>query len=155
GLPRRAVMNAPKWRWSVAVAGLLAALALWLGRPAVPAGREAAAPATPRGVAGADLVGTGRCSARACHGSLSPAPQPDPKLTARLPLQRDEYTRWLAHDKHASAYAVLFEERSKRIARNLNIGPAHEAERCLACHTNPLVARKEAAGQWREERSFG
>src|SRR5690349_7204830 len=49
-------------------------------------------------------VGTSSCSARACHGSLIPANDG--------PIHRDEYPKWLANDKHAQAYRVLFGERS-------------------------------------------
>jgi hypothetical protein len=74
-------------------------------------------------------VGTSSCSARACHGSLTP-------LGYDL-VQRDEYTKWLVNDKHAQAYHVLFEERSRAIAKNLGLQAAHTANQCLACHQYP------------------
>jgi hypothetical protein len=74
-------------------------------------------------------VGTSSCSARACHGSLLPA-----KNDA---IHRDEYTKWLANDKHAQAYRVLFGERSRTIAKNLGLSAAPTAERCLVCHQYP------------------
>src|SRR5262249_5758021 len=75
------------------------------------------------------------CSGRACHGGLDPrAPQDDQTIL------QNEYPKWLIHDRHATAYDVLFDERSKQLAQNLGIGQAHESVRCLACHTNPLAA---------------
>lgn len=79
------------------------------------------------------VVGTYGCSARTCHGGLEP-------LRGSGVLQ-NEYTTWILHDKHADAYRVLFNERSRTIARNLGgKAPAHEDIRCLACHTHPLTA---------------
>jgi hypothetical protein len=110
------------------------------------------------------LVGSAvGCSARACHGGIEPVDQP---------VQQNEYTRWLiGNDKHTEAYSVLFGERSARIVRNLNgdrpAPDAHEDQRCLVCHTNPLVAgtpsahlllpspHADVASLVRQERSFG
>src|SRR5205814_170817 len=78
------------------------------------------------------LTGTASCSARGCHGSLTPA--------AENPVQFDEYTRWQRHDPHTRAYQVLFSDRSKEIVKRLNLDAAPEEPRCLACHVNPLVA---------------
>jgi hypothetical protein len=87
----------------------------------------------------ANLKGTASCSARACHGGLAPA--------TSGPIEQNEFIKWLTTDKHAHAYDVLLEPRSKDIAKNLNPTskvPAHEDYRCLACHTNPLVASEAA-----------
>jgi serine/threonine protein kinase len=80
------------------------------------------------------LAGSGSCSARACHGGLVPQDQAP---------QQNEHTTWITQDKHANAYLVLFNERSKQIARHVKnpagqIVPAPENDRCLACHTNSL-----------------
>ena len=80
------------------------------------------------------LAGTSSCSARACHGGLVPQDQAP---------QQNEHTTWITKDKHANAYLVLFNDRSEQIARNLKdpagqVVPAHENDRCLACHTNNL-----------------
>jgi hypothetical protein len=66
---------------------------------------------------------------------------------------RDEHTTWVSDDPHARAYQVLFGERSQRIARSLAADrdrprPAHEDERCLACHTTPRPAAVLAATAW-------
>jgi hypothetical protein len=79
--------------------------------------------------------GAGSCSAAACHGA------PDRKPGGVL---RNEYSTWIAQDKHARAYQVLFSARSQSIARNLArrstaVIPAHQDSRCLACHATPSL----------------
>ncbi|GAB4520742.1 MAG: hypothetical protein Tsb0010_05010 [Parvularculaceae bacterium] len=52
---------------------------------------------------------------------------------------QNEYFRWRGPGQigaHSRAYAVLLEPQSQRIAANLGIGPAHEADECLACHSD-------------------
>jgi hypothetical protein len=80
-------------------------------------------------------ITTASCSGRSCHGSLEPQPGQQ--------IRQDEYTAWLTHDKHAHAYEVLFNERSKKIAAHLGIadGNAHEDLRCLSCHLTPFAAK--------------
>jgi hypothetical protein len=97
------------------------------------------------------LVGTGSCAARGCHGgSLTEDPVPP------LLICQDEYSRWLLHDKHASAFDVLVSKPSKRIAKKLDLErEAHEEPRCLACHTNPAAAALDAAPLLKAERLFG
>src|SRR5437660_5354391 len=66
--------------------------------------------------------GVASCSAAACHGGMRPE-------------ARAEYSIWADHDKHARAYQVLFDERSRRIIKNLGAeAPAHENRSCLSCH---------------------
>ena len=74
-------------------------------------------------------LGTVNCANSLCHGSASPWKDSN--------VLQNEYITWSRVDKHATrAYQVLFEERSKRIARNLGLKePAHEAKLCLDCHT--------------------
>ena len=81
------------------------------------------------------LAGTGSCSARGCHGGIEPV------LDAAL-CRQNEYADW-AHDRHADAYRVLFNKRSQQMVKLLG-GPAkaHEDARCLACHTNPQLAKR-------------
>jgi hypothetical protein len=101
------------------------------------------------------LVGSSSCSARACHGSLAPA--------ATGAIQHDEHTTWMMQDKHAGAYQVLLSERSARIALLLGANnpqrkriPAHQDDRCLACHTNGLrLFDLERMPHLREERFGG
>jgi hypothetical protein len=74
------------------------------------------------------FTGTASCSGRACHGSLEPS-------SDRTIIQGNEHTTWQVHDRHAEAYRVLFDDRSKRMVHALNLKtPAHETARCLACH---------------------
>src|SRR5690606_37170209 len=51
---------------------------------------------------------------------------------------QNEFVTWSRVDKHHTrAYAVLRNERSQRIARNLGLKePAHEARLCLDCHAH-------------------
>ena len=94
------------------------------------------------------LVGTAACSARGCHGALGPASKPADGAA----VLQDEYGRWLGNDKHARAYAVLFEPKSQQISLHLYGTPAaHRQARCLACHTNTSAA----AGYHHPERAFG
>jgi hypothetical protein len=142
-------MGTRKLGWSFTVAALLTALGLYLGRPAVSVSQAAKAPALNRPEAGSSavLVGSGGCSARACHGSVEP-------LGERI--QRNEYTKWLIRDKHAEAYQVLRDDpRSAQIVKHLGgKKPAYEDERCLACHTNPLAARIADSPLVQKERSY-
>jgi hypothetical protein len=74
-------------------------------------------------------VGAGSCAASGCHGG--------PREQG---LKGSEYTTWAGFDKHASAYAVLFGERSKKIEAALthsrDIRGMHPEKNalCLRCH---------------------
>lgn len=46
----------------------------------------------------------------------------------------DEYKRWKSEDRHAQAFAVLFNERSKRMSNLLGVDDVSKDARCLACH---------------------
>jgi hypothetical protein len=77
----------------------------------------------------ANAVGAGSCSASGCHG----APR-------EQGIKGSEYSVWAASDKHASAYSVLFTERSRQIelalthSKNLRgVHPENDAL-CLRCH---------------------
>src|SRR5262249_44695634 len=57
-----------------------------------------------------------------------------------------EHFTWIEIDAHARAYIVLFNERSQRIAKNLQLSkPAHESNDCLVCHAAapPASSREE------------
>jgi hypothetical protein len=61
----------------------------------------------------------------ACHNANGP-----------LGTKGSEYSTWAGYDKHANAFAVLYDERSERMARAL-FGPqakATETVLCLKCH---------------------
>jgi hypothetical protein len=72
--------------------------------------------------------GVKSCAGSPCHGN--------PAGVGKVVLQ-NEYPTWQGHDRHAKAYQVLREERSKHIARNLGLEQeAHEAPLCLNCHAD-------------------
>lgn len=79
-------------------------------------------------------IGTVNCASSTCHGSVTPWQDST--------VLQNEYTTWLRLDKHAKAYAVLLNDRSKRIAKNLGLKePAQQAKICLDCHAhNPAPA---------------
>ena len=82
-------------------------------------------------------LGVVNCASSLCHGAVSPWKD------ARI-LQ-NEYITWSRVDKHATkAYAVLLEERSQRIVRNLGFTqPAQRVKLCLDCHAhNPAPAQR-------------
>jgi hypothetical protein len=75
-------------------------------------------------------LGVATCAGSLCHGGLAP----DGPV-----VRQNEYTTWSRHDAHSRAYAVLLEDRSLQIARNLSLGkPPHEEPLCLGCHTDYL-----------------
>src|SRR2546422_1109423 len=81
-------------------------LANWLAgetRSQNPAGRAAAA-----GVPG-QYNGPGSCSSTSCHGSLTP-------VDGSRILQ-NEFSTWVAKDKHSKAYRVLTEDLGVQMAR--------------------------------------
>lgn len=80
--------------------------------------------------------GPGGCAASSCHGSVQP------KTTTRI--YQNEYTIWIAQDKHARAFGVLRNPVSQRIGRILNIGPPDQAAKCLACHSLSVPAEERA-----------
>jgi len=81
-------------------------------------------------------LGVVNCASSLCHGSITPWKGSN--------VLQTEYITWSRVDKHASrAYAVLFEERSQRIARNLGLKEPQNEKLCLDCHAdNPPPARR-------------
>lgn len=73
-------------------------------------------------------LGVATCASTICHGSIRP-------LEARNVLQ-NEYVTWSTYDPHSRAYKVLFDEKSRKIAKSLGLKNAHEAPECLGCHTD-------------------
>jgi hypothetical protein len=75
-------------------------------------------------------LGVVNCASSLCHGSVTPWKGSN--------VLQTEYVTWSRVDKHSSrAYAVLLEERSQRIAKNLGLKePAHQAKLCLDCHAD-------------------
>jgi hypothetical protein len=69
-------------------------------------------------------MGVAACAAAGCHNGNGPRGS-----------KGNEYSTWAAHDSHARAFTVLYEQRSRRMLRNLGLpGPATETALCLRCH---------------------
>lgn len=77
--------------------------------------------------AAGSFTGPGSCAAAACHGSVRPV--------AGSRILQNEYTTWIAQDRHARASEMLSNPVSVRMAKILGLGPAHSAPKCLACHS--------------------
>jgi|HubBroStandDraft_6_1064221.scaffolds.fasta_scaffold00130_27 hypothetical protein len=104
--------------------------------PAMAAPPSVAAPYDQKTVAAGKYNGPGGCAASSCHGSVQP------KTTTRI--FQNEYTIWIAQDKHAKAFSVLSNPTSERIGRILNIGAPSKAPKCLACHSLYVPADQQA-----------
>ena len=121
--------------FTVAASAAFVAASLALGQRPVLRGdeqlplrvRSATAP-----ISAADqYIGVGSCASPACHGGPA-TPQNDP----RKGKWNSSYTIWVEKDKHAQAYHVLYDERSKMIANNLRLcREPYNEPRCLACHS--------------------
>lgn len=135
-----------RWRLLIATLPVVAVLTTGAG---LPRSRSAA----PGAGGGGRPLGSGSCSATACHGSVRPLGGSN--------VRRDEHTTWIARDPHARAFAVLHNATSERIARNLAAGraaayrPAFDDARCLACHTTPRTPADLAATAWQNEDGVG
>jgi hypothetical protein len=83
-------------------------------------------------------VGAGSCASSMCHGSI------EPWKDSRI-LQ-NEYVTWSRSDKHARAYGVLLNARSKDIAKKLGMRePPHQAAVCVDCHAhNPAPESRDS-----------
>ena len=79
-----------------------------------------------KNVAAGKFNGPGGCAASSCHGSVQP------RTTTRI--FQNEYTIWIAQDKHARAFSVLQNDVSQRIGTILNIGAPAKSPKCLVCH---------------------
>lgn len=107
------------------------------------------APAAPRaadrpygGLPGAVGQYTGTsCAAASCHGG--PAGRPGGEHTDWAP----EMSPHGAHDPHARAYRVLFNDDSQRMAKLLGLGNAHEAALCLKCHATEGASQVSAVSE--------
>ncbi len=91
------------------------------------------------------LRGAGSCAAAACHNAGDA-----PGYTGReyaLALPRDPAESRMTLDRHARAYDVLLDPRSRRIERNLRRLPRADDARpekdvlCLRCHVQPNFDR--------------
>ena len=82
-------------------------------------------------------LGVITCAGSTCHGALEP--------WQNSKVLQNEYITWQREDKHAKAYAVLLNDRSRRIARNLGLEAAHTAPLCLDCHADNPPANLRSA----------
>ena len=83
-------------------------------------------------------VGTINCASSTCHGAITPWQQST--------VLQNEYTTWLRLDRHSTAYNVLLNDKSQRIATSLGLKqPAYQSTICLDCHTHnpPATLRGE------------
>lgn len=78
-------------------------------------------------------LGVKSCGSSGCHGQVA---------SSSSPVLLNEYVTWQKYDSHATAYKVLMEPRSQRIARNLGLPNAHEAKICLDCHADNVPEEK-------------
>jgi Cytochrome c554 and c-prime len=119
---------------------LLPLACIWASRG--PAQEKLAPPRQAPSLAKFQFQGAGSCAAQACHNADAVAGFQGREY--RIAFERDfSSERPRALDKHAQAYAILFDERSQRIVRNwkniasnLPVHPERE-DRCLRCHVHP------------------
>ena len=102
-------------------------LAVAASVPATVRAQSLQAPVVPQ-YAPATHLGVASCASGTCHGAATPADSGNVLL--------NEAVTWLEQDKHARAYTLLFDEPSRKIARNLGLENAHEAKICLDCHAD-------------------
>jgi len=81
-------------------------------------------------------LGVASCAGSTCHGAVEPWKDST--------VLQNEYITWTRRDKHAKAYEVLLNDRSKLIARNLGLPNAHTASICLDCHADNVAADKRS-----------
>jgi hypothetical protein len=103
--------------------------------PAWPSILEAAGPA-PK----SERLYVGLADCARCHNGSVPG---DIELPGgvKIPLMKEQWVLykempiWSLKDKHAQAYVVLLNDRSKQIGKLLCVAEIHRDRRCLACHT--------------------
>ena len=95
-----------------------------------------APPARSEGESGARYTGVASCAGSTCHGRM----EGDGTI-----VRQDELMRWQEPSTpggaHSRAWAVLNNNRSQFIARNLGIGDPAKAQMCLGCHSTAGTAR--------------
>ena len=112
--------------FSFAATGWIAAIIV-ASAAAVPSLHAAAPPAPAQPSVARAYTGPGSCAAAACHGAIRPV--------AGSRILQTEYTTWIAQDRHARAATVLSNPVSVRMAKILGLPAAHNAPKCLACHS--------------------
>ncbi|MDA0262433.1 MAG: multiheme c-type cytochrome [Proteobacteria bacterium] len=76
-------------------------------------------------------LGVASCAGSTCHGGV--------QAYKDSPVLQNEYVTWQREDRHAKAYQILLNDRSKRIAANLGLPAAHTAKICLDCHSDNVA----------------
>lgn len=79
-------------------------------------------------------LGVASCASSVCHGRVEISDKHNALMT--------EYSIWFRHDHHARAYETLNSPLSKRIASNLGIADARNADECLDCHADNVAPNK-------------
>src|SRR6516164_2896694 len=91
------------------VVGFAVAGCVWLfGVRAPVAGKQAARPGAAPADPGARWMGVATCASMSCHHANGPRG-----------TKGSEYSTWAGYDNHARAFQVLYDERSRRMVRNL------------------------------------
>lgn len=81
-------------------------------------------------------LGVSSCAGSPCHGSA---------VERGSAVLQTEYIIWRGQDRHSVAYSALFNDQSKKVARNLGYStPPHETKLCLDCHADNVPARLRA-----------
>ena len=84
-------------------------------------------------------LGVGSCASSLCHGAI--------ETWRTSNVFQNEYVTWQRSDKHARAYTVLLNDKSKEIAKKLALPkPAHESDVCLDCHTHNTKPAQRTQG---------
>lgn len=139
------------WRLFRWVLGGSAVVAVTIGllaqRPPAAQAQGPPAALAPASARAFEWKGVGSCAAMACHGGAGTAPS-----------SANSYTIWMARDRHAQAYAILFDEPSQRIEAKLHGSGRVRAEtdaRCLECHVHPDEGRARHATTYTREDGVG
>lgn len=79
-------------------------------------------------------LGVASCASGVCHGSVNPR--------SSTSVLQNEYVIWSRLDRHKNAYNTLLSAQSKKIALNLGLKNAYEADICLDCHADNVAVAK-------------
>jgi hypothetical protein len=122
------------WRTTCGLGLALALAAAVAGQPPAPA-PPSAEPSAPQA---GQYVGPASCASSNCHGAVRPRRVFDV-------LQNEHFTWFKGGDRHYTAWRVLFNDRSRVIARNLElpVSPS-ESPACLSCHGMAVAKEKQA-----------
>ncbi|MBV9859452.1 MAG: hypothetical protein JO038_05030 [Alphaproteobacteria bacterium] len=113
------------------IAGGLIAAVLVAAAALFPCGTaKGQAPAADNGI----HLGVAACAGNNCHGAVE-------RLKGSS-VPQNEYLIWSQKDKHRLAYAALLGERGIRIAKNLGLPDAQNAQICLDCHADNVPQDK-------------